>query len=64
MSKRTSSTRYLVLVVAIERTETHHDGPSSSSFPAAAPVADKPGLTRTQPTSAEMFPWSRAGGSK
>jgi hypothetical protein len=64
MSKRTSSTEYLFLVVAIRRTETDDPSPSSSSFPAAPAVAEKPGLARTQPTSGEMFPWARTGGGK
>jgi hypothetical protein len=58
MKKRTHSTRYLFLVVAIERTET--DESPSSSFPAAAAVNDKPGLTKSKATSGELFPWAKA----
>lgn len=60
MSKRTSRTEYLVLVVAVRRTETH-DSPSSSAFAAADPVDDsKPGLAKVEP---KPFPFKlKAGG--
>jgi hypothetical protein len=58
MKKRTSSTKYLFLVVAVEQTET--DESPSSAFPAAPEVTDKPGLVRSKPTRAEAFPFRKA----
>ncbi len=61
MSKRTS-TEYLVLVVAVRRTETHDSSPSSSAFAEAVPVEDSaPGLAKVEP---KPFPFLslKAGG--
>jgi hypothetical protein len=56
MSKRTTSTEYLFLVVAIRR-ETRDESPPSSAFRAAPVAADGPGLAKVEP---QAFPFKKA----
>lgn len=64
MATRTSSRTLVILTLSPLRlvvAQETNDSPSSSAFPAAAPV-EKPTLAKTLPAT-EPFPWARKAGS-